>query len=612
MSSYDLIFYPFDKTPFSVSLSENARQLASAERIINRASQNPAIFSDLTYSFEIKSENISAIQDVQIYINDTYEPSNYENGKIFFREKGSKDKRIFIDCYGFIQICLIITFSDENPKIFYSEYLPVLVRKGKLNNAVQDMIKYVWARQNTLFSNGEPKPKNISGLNENGEKSLMSQIILGEEIASVYEKNYSYFKANSRFTVKKQPQIDRLEHLEYISPPTLSYIASHPEQLRRSNSRIGIKSGKTTYQPLKTLVMKNIPSYDIYENIAILSFLFRMIKETQNLHDNCLSLIKDIPSSGKYNSEYYYSHFFMFAETKKSLEECSVRLSVLSDRFTRLFGLYKNILNIPAEKIREDIYPHSTPIFMSVPEYNMIFIKMHEWFTFGIYDFTKESFMLSFIKLSSVYELYLLLKLEEYLQFKGYRYSGSLKRNYPVRQNWKYRNTRIDNTFMFSGRSLEIVLYYQPVVYASDKKSVNNIGLYRNNSLAVGADSSDDDYSGGEYYTPDFIIKISKDGRSQYVILDAKFSLLQNVRKYHIKDLAFKYLFSISPIDETDSISGIVILYGQCEDNEQACSAYNKQLEGRPVLPFFDLIPLMENIPLESQNNGLKQLFEKL
>ena len=59
---------------------------------------------------------------------------------------GPSDRRIFMDCYGFVEISLVISDADGKEYQYTTEYLPVLVRRGELNNAVKAMVNYVYAK----------------------------------------------------------------------------------------------------------------------------------------------------------------------------------------------------------------------------------------------------------------------------------------------------------------------------------------------------------------------------------------------------------------------------------------------------------------------------------
>lgn len=371
----------------------------------------------------LNCEDLNRIADVRVYVNDVLESSVYNNGRIYFPSRGISNRRIFLDCYGFAELSITLILVDGQECTLNSEYLPILVRREELNNSVEAMAKFVYNNQEWLLLNGELKPKKTSGLKENGYRSLATQILLAEEIAAIYESSYGYFKANSRFKLEKMSVIERLERIQYVTQGTLSYTATHPEYLRQVNSTQGIFIGNRVYQPQKTETVQNTRSYDIYENRVILAFLRNMIDSVQSLQGYCCNLLSKIPNDEDYSSEYIYSSFFMFSETRKMIEDGKTQLEKLSEKFTYLWGMYSDILRIPLDQ--HIVPPRPTAIFLSVPQYNRIFVRIHQWFSFGIYNFFKEHFMLSFIKISALYESYLLAKFLCYFRDRGYSLESS-------------------------------------------------------------------------------------------------------------------------------------------------------------------------------------------
>ena len=165
--------------------------------------------------------------------------------------------------------------------------------------------------------------------------------------------------------MEKMSVIERLERIQYVTQGTLSYTATHPEYLRQVNSTQGIFIGNRVYQPQKTETVQNTRSYDIYENRVILAFLRNMIDSVQSLQGYCCNLLSKIPNDEDYSSEYIYSSFFMFSETRKMIEDGKTQLEKLSEKFTYLWGMYSDILRIPLDQ--HIVPPRPTAIFLSVP-----------------------------------------------------------------------------------------------------------------------------------------------------------------------------------------------------------------------------------------------------
>ena len=605
MAACSLTMYPYGRQAFTVDLYEKSGKNGRVDQILTQ-SNGVSVFSDLSYEFSLTGENLTNVQNVTVYINDVYEESVYRNGRILFPNRNTGNRRIFLDCYGFVEIVIVISDDSGYERHYETQYIPVLVRKGSLNDAVKAMVDYVYSNQEVLLLNGEPKAKNLGNLKEDGVQTLSTQLLLAEEIATLYESSYGYFKANSRFKIDKIAKVDRLERLQVITPSTLQFIATHPEQLRQINSNSGIRIGRRVYQPEKTLSMQNVHSYNTYENRVVLGFIRKMIDSIKELQQHCVSLLEQIPDNEEFSTEYIYSSYFMFAETRQMLERGMQQLTDLSTKFAQLWTMYSSILNITPEIMLDE--PHPSPTFMSVPQYNRIFVQIHKWFHFGIYNFEKEHFMLSFIKISALYESYLLAKMVKYFQERGYTLESSQKCVYPINYKWKYKNTICNNTFVLRSDKQKLKIFYQPVVYDADKSNVNGIGLMRNNSISVSTGEIDDRQTGGHYYSPDYIIKVEDGSSARYLILDAKFSDLIRVRKYHVKDLAFKYLFSISPIQPTDSVAGLCLIYGKCTKDEQLQSAYDNCLPGQHIVPIAELLPMIEGVSNENHYKNLDAL----
>ena len=110
MDSLTLI--PYGKQSFTIGLMENDGHHSEMETIIEHLNVNNSIFSDLSYEFSLNTEYIAAVRDVQVYINDTYETSTFSNGRICFPARTVSDRRIFLDCYGFVELSFTLILDD--------------------------------------------------------------------------------------------------------------------------------------------------------------------------------------------------------------------------------------------------------------------------------------------------------------------------------------------------------------------------------------------------------------------------------------------------------------------------------------------------------------------
>ena len=168
MSTESLTVLPYGKLSFTIELTEDDGHRGIVERIIRSSTDSISIFSDLSYEFTLNCDNMSEIEDVRVFINDTFEPSVFTDGKITFPENGNRYKKIFLDCYGFVELGIALLFRDGHERDLFSEHIPVLVRRGELNSSIKAMVDFVYEHQESLLLNGEPKPRDMTGLKANG------------------------------------------------------------------------------------------------------------------------------------------------------------------------------------------------------------------------------------------------------------------------------------------------------------------------------------------------------------------------------------------------------------------------------------------------------------
>lgn len=521
----------------------------------------------------------------------TYSP---DTGMITFQDY-SFGQRIFLECYGFVQITLIFDDAQGNQQVRDTEYIHVLVRKGRQNDSVRRMTEYVYAQNADLLNGDRTLPKDASGLKESARKTIESHILLLKQISVTYEENYRYFKMNSRFITTPKERVDHFEKLQYVSRNTLQYIAQHPEELQQVHHSSGIRIRNFRYQPNKTLVTDNEKSYNIYENRVVLGFLLFLLREIERIQTELSEIIGRVPQKIAETEGYVTSSYFIYEKTIEVIKILLEDVRDLHRRFTSLYYLYAEALPIKPENI--SIIPRFTPLFKAVPQYHQIYDCAVAWFSKGVFTIREEQFMLSFIKISTLYEVYVLTKLINYFKNSGYTLKTADKIPYPSPGRY-FENTYCNNRFVFKNDSGQVTVYYQPVIYSTNRKDISGIGLYRNTSISYPKARDGSSYR-GRYYTPDFLIKYEYLGISteRYIIADAKFSRLQTVKDREFAELAYKYLFSVSPTSPEGHVVGMCIFNGIPESESQGdclTNIYDFEL-ANPITPHAEVVTLTES-----------------
>ena len=545
-----------------------------------------SVFSDQEYSFKLENINIDKISKISVFINDEKEDVLYKEGVFVFSDGISKKRFVFSNRFGFADFSIVLQYEDNTIETFYSEYISILVHRDQDLETIGLMVDYVYNKQDQLLVNGEVGSKTKGDVKPAKYIDLDTKIALANEILKVYKDSYGYFSANSRFKTDIKDVVDDSNKLQIIKPKTLQYISTHPGYLRQGGINSGIRVGDNSYIPQKTLMEQKVYSFDIYENNIIVGFLNKMIDDINTMISDVNSLLTKRKSSYNVQQDYIHSSYFIFQRTERVLSDGCYRLTELEKEFAVIRSLYKRALRINAQTVHH--MPKPSAIFMSVPQYNIIYNHIHEWFKYGIYNLEHEKFMMSFINGSSLYEVYVLAKIIDAMQSSGYPLIDQNRYVYKMSNNSFYNNTLCNNTFVFKGQTGRIFLYYQPVIYDSTSKVRNGIDLYRNNTYAFEGE-------GSYYYTPDFLIKYEKEDEQQYVILDAKYSDKAFIVDKQISALQFKYLFSITPRSE-GTINGLYVLYGKAKKYNRYESVYNKQIEDNKIVPKYEMVPLSAGV----------------
>ncbi|MBQ2988274.1 MAG: hypothetical protein IJD59_04140 [Clostridia bacterium] len=551
----------------------------------NQTSDN--VFSNYKYRAQLLNVK-DKIRNLVFLLNGHKVPIYYfsDTGYITFSDD-SFGARIFLEYYGFVQITL--SFEDEqgNQHLWDTDYIPVWVRKGKQNDSVRRMSEYVYRNNLSLLNFDKNFAKEEVGLKSFSNQTLESQIILLEKIYVILEKNYYSFKTNSRFVTTLKEHIDYFEKLTYVSQNTIRYISQHPEELQPIPSCLGIKIGSKFYQPSKTLITDAQRSYDIYENRVILGFILFLLKEMEKIEKEIQSVLSQYSSNTMETDEYVLSTFFIYSNTMDLLKIILIDIQKLHQKYIIIYHSYCEVLPINHQMITA--IPKFTPVFKSILHYHQIYDCIVDWFSKGVFSIQREKFMLSFVKMSKLYEVYVLTKFLNFFSEKGYKLSLSEKKMYPVKNQY-YESVDCNNYFEFQNATCKITLYYQPVIYSKDRQSISGIGLYRNTSISFSGKD-------GTIYTPDYLIKYEYIGETnaKYLLIDAKFSTINTVKAHHIANLVYKYLFSISTLSPDDQILGLCVFNGQSDsDIDSMLNVYDFE-QNYAISPKAEIVTFTEN-----------------
>lgn len=540
---------------------------------------------DITYSLSIA--NLYGFDGINVYINDELCDSHiipsYGYGvKLDIR-------KAFINTFGIVHMRIKVRYGTAI-KTYVSENMSILVRDTELNSSVENMVNYIYENfDEFLYVNyKKTSASEITSISEARDINTVFSMLT--RIKYIYIANYNVLKINARTRLLPSTNVESFERLQNINSSTLQYIVSHPETLTESEFNTGIQFFGKNYIPKQTLVSKNIYSSDIYENRIIMSFLKSVILHIIKMYNELEKMLADIPTTRMNRDNLVDSSFCVYNALRMKYAAYKFKMKQLLEEYKNIYRAYTGIFkDVKVTELRQ--IPPPSPAFRNISTYGIVYNEIIHWFGFGEYMLEKEkALILSFMQTSKIYEYYVLLKINKAIASSGYIRNRSFAYNYSS----EFNSGTLNNTFVYDKDNINIVIYYQPVIFGENNQlqTPNDIDLYRNTSITWG-----DNIHEGQCYTPDYIIKITKNNKSSYIILDAKFSDKETVRNKQVPILAFKYLTSISKKHPSDEIMGLCIIYGKSTDSDSGESIYNQSTNSDSITPFIDLLSVSGSNP---------------
>lgn len=533
--------------------------------------------NDIEYCFELiasDQQDINEIKEFRCYINDEDTPficESFTNGSNRFTTK----KTVFSECYGLLQLTVVLLFHNKPSQELITGNISVIVQKDETTKQVENMIDYISENCEPLIYEKHSYSRITTGLKRNNVADLEGTVQILSDIANTYKACYLPLVNSAKHRYTPHNVIGPFEKVQTINHSTINYIVTHPEQLQKVPQQTSIKYNDCYYQPKQTLIRGVKKDYSVYENTVIVSFSKHLKdKITNTLLPKTKSLIESFPNTSSiYDENYINSAVVLFQRSKRKLEGLYKRLKTLEIEFRRIYNMYSGFLSIEYKK--ESIYakPRYTETFRMNPVYHKLYLSINKWYNNGNYELKKESFILSFLKSSKIYEFYILLKLREAIKLVFGNAAKEESKKSQMCLEFDY-----NNMFVFSlPNNKRVELFFQPIIYTP--KNYNGIGLIRNckynfEGREGGEEREDRDYYVSEekeskiiYYTPDYLLKFVDNGKEKYIILDAKFSPAYNQMQHQIQKLSYKYIFSLSPADMNNKLLGICIICGKDKNN---------------------------------------------
>ena len=214
----------------------------------------------------------------EFYIND--ETAEIKRGSghrnaYFFSEENEKP---FLQCFGVVQIKVIIS-----GKAYVSDSISIMVTDNSLNRNVMQMIDYIYEKGESYLYESYMNPV-VSHKKKN--VTINDKFDVLDEIIAVYEQFYPYFMNSPKTNLVPEESVGEFHRLSSVSPKTIQYIASHPEELYGVDYSTGITYSKRHFQPRNTLISSTSYTRNIYENRVLTGFLSTVISGLEQARED--------------------------------------------------------------------------------------------------------------------------------------------------------------------------------------------------------------------------------------------------------------------------------------------------------------------------------------
>ena len=528
-----------------------------------------------------------------------------------------EEEQPFLLQYGFVQFEVTITCKDGSTKSLFSKYCSAFQTEEteNLKKMVQQIMKIeepVWdlLRWPSAQPGEEQLPKEdskkrysmLSGALQQGEGADNTHLPL-QRVLETYKKHSGYFKARPEHTIRKRLVATPFYRVKALSSESMLWSAQNGS-LRKVDSG-GILIGDQRYLPTETLSEVSERDYHIYENQVILGFLdtvIRKIKEKENL-------------SGRDEFDILRTIFFPGEagwDEKGASEVEDLRLR------------YQRALNLEKRKIpRVNNLPKQTKRFQEILPYREIYRCIYDWFRSGTSWSFDDNTVFRGNLADTLYEYFCWQQILRLFLENGYRRCQDSRRtDYGDAKNTK---PPFSNVVYMKKDETYVTLYFEPRISTWKGSAVaRDCGI---SLIRTAMDRDANKRFRDNFWTPDFMIRVEKNGEVEYGILDAKFRGADTLLRSNsfggtlsaMEESLYKYYLTVSHTERLERpVRMMWLLQGRSgKEATSACEPTEKQqiverLEYFPPSLFDDLS--VGVLPMTSYNSELatKSLWEEL
>lgn len=487
---------------------------------------------------------------------------------------------LFKDSIGAVSLSV-----DSSIGAIHTEAFFLSLKRGFVADYVSKMADYVVDRLNVWAKAPTPGEYLTAPAEESTfATELQNRLDSIERTLKTFEQLLPYFRTNAKFELVSQETVDGVGRLTGFSHSTLRHVIEHPEDLVTSSHGTGIRIHNRYYMPRHTLVETKRKTFDLPENRLMLGFLECVTEVLEAEVEAVGARRSQLPELLKVEDEYVSSAEAIMGVVLKRLKNHQSQLEALLSHAKRISGQYRQVLPVTPAPYGETPVP--SKVFLTIPAYRLVYQCMCDWQKMGPLHLVDEGLLLTTFERSRLYELFCLFKLVDDLRTAGFDVIEHRRCVYSARPpHWL--QSPVPNTFVLEKRSdgktvSRVTVFYEPFICSPMRSLENGVDLVRTSPFTWEdgvARMTDPQVS---FVTPDYVVRLETEDRVRWFIADAKYTEGWNAVSSQTRELLFKYLYSVCPVKEAETIEGLWILYGWLRPDSTPIPATARKWAPRP------------------------------
>lgn len=487
---------------------------------------------------------------------------------------------LFKDSIGAVSLSVESSIGAIHTEAFF-----LSLKRGFVADYVSKMADYVVDRLNVWAKAPTPGEYLTAPAEESTfATELQNRLDSIERTLKTFEQLLPYFRTNAKFELVSQETVDGVGRLTGFSHSTLRHVIEHPEDLVTSSHGTGIRIHNRYYMPRHTLVETKRKTFDLPENRLMLGFLERVTEVLEAEVEAVGARRSQLPELLKVEDEYVSSAEAIMGVVLRRLKNHQSQLEALLSHAKRISGQYRQVLPVTPAPYGE--VPAPSKVFLTIPAYRLVYQCMCDWQKMGPLHLMDEGLLLTTFERSRLYELFCLFKLVDDLGDAGFDVIEHRRHIYSARPA-QWPQSPVPNTFVLEKRSdgktvSRVTVFYEPFICSPMRPQENGVDLIRTSPFAWEdgvARMTDPQVS---FVTPDYVVRLETEDRVRWFIADAKYTDGWNAVSSQTRELLFKYLYSVCPVKEAETIEGLWILYGWLRADSSPIPATARKWAPRP------------------------------